>query len=147
MTLSEMLQRSELERLAAGKREVSGLITKASRRLEEAGNEDNYGDSRLEFAYLTVLFCATAALRASGYRATRGEGHHVRTLDTLLYTLHVSPEKVEYYHMLRRARNTALYDELLEVSEVVLVEALNAARELLGLTEAWLRKHHPQLLP
>ena len=146
MTFNEMLQRSELERLAAGEREVSGLITKASRRLEEAGNEDNYADSRLEFAYLTVLFCATAALRASGYRATRGEGHHVRTLDTLLYTLHLSPEKVEYYHMLRRARNTALYDKLLEVSEVELVEALDAARELLGLTEAWLRKHHPLLL-
>ncbi len=146
MTLSEMLHHGEIERLPAGKREVSDLVTKANRRLEEASNEDNYEDSRLEMAYMAILFCASAALRASGYRVTRGEGHHVRTLDTLRYTLGLPSEKVNYYQMLRRARNTALYDELLEVPRTQLAEALEAARELLDITSSWLHETHPELL-
>ncbi|OPX21197.1 MAG: hypothetical protein B1H03_07515 [Planctomycetales bacterium 4484_113] len=146
MSLIEMLQRGDIEELPAGKQEIEELITKAERRLEETSSVDVYEDMRLELAYLSILYCATAALRASGFRVTRGEGHHVRTLETLKHTLRVPSEKVDYYQNLRKARNVGLYDKLLDVSKVQLHEAIEEAGNLLRETRSWLREHHPELI-
>jgi len=141
-----MLRKGEIEELPPSKREIGDLIKKAERRLEEASNEDNYEDTRLELAYLAILFCATASLRASGYRVTRGEGHHVRTIQTLKHTVHVTQENVDYYQSLRRARNVGVYDTLLEVSSIELSEAIEEAGNLLKETKVWLKDQYPELV-
>jgi len=141
-----MLRQGEIEELSPSRQEISDLIKKAERRLKEALNEDNYEDTRLELAYLAILFCATASLRASGYRVTREEGHHVRTINTMKYTVHVLQDRVDYYQSLRRARNMGVYDTLLEVSLIQLTEAIEEAGNLLKETKAWLKDQYPELV-
>ena len=48
MSLREMAAGGKIARLPAGKKEVQDLVLKASRRIEEAENEANYPETRLE---------------------------------------------------------------------------------------------------
>ncbi len=89
MGLNEMRNERVLEPLAPDRNEIQNLLVKAERRIAEAKNPANFPDTRFEKAYISILHCITAALRAAGYRVTRGEGHHVKTIDTALYTISI----------------------------------------------------------
>lgn len=84
--------RGELTPLAPNRHEIRRLIVAAERRLEDARNESIHPETRLEQAYDVILTCASIALRASGYRVARGEGKHVRTLESLGYSLAIDDE-------------------------------------------------------
>jgi uncharacterized protein (UPF0332 family) len=145
MGLNEMRNRGELEPLAPNRNEIRNLLVKAERRITEANNPSNFPDTRFEKAYTSILHCITAALRAGGYRVTRGEGHHLKTIDTALFTIGIPVETVDYYHSIRRSRNETLYGDLLDVSEADIAVAITEAEALLKLTKRWLAENHPDL--
>jgi hypothetical protein len=70
MTLAEMLLRDELRREPESSGEVGRLLEAIDRRLEDAGNEANHPETRLEQAYHAILNCAPVGLRAKGLRPT-----------------------------------------------------------------------------
>ena len=97
MSSDDMVNRGELERLAGNAPEIRALPVKAQRRIKESENPSNYSDTRFETAYTAILHCATSALRAEGYRVTRGDGFHIRTIERLQFTIRLSKAKGGLY--------------------------------------------------
>ncbi|MFC2107960.1 hypothetical protein ACFLS5_00685 [Candidatus Bipolaricaulota bacterium] len=77
-----MLLRGELRQEPATSGEVERLLTTIIRRLEDAGNEANHPETRLEQAYHAILNCALAGFRANGLRKENA----LVLLITLCYT-------------------------------------------------------------
>jgi len=137
-----MAAQGQLERLSPHGGEVALLLHASTRRLKDAANLTIHTETRLEQAYTVILTCALTALRAEGYRLRRGARQHVRTLETLRFTLALEDSRIDYYQTLRSMRHQALYEGLLDVSQSQLEEALQEAGWLLKRTRSWLTKHH-----
>ena len=146
MTLADMASQGRLERISPHRGEVIALLRTAARRLEDAANPTIHTETRLEQAYTAILTCALAALRAEGYRPSRGAGQHSRSLETLRFTLMLEEPRIDYYQTLRSMRNQGLYEGGLNVSQTQAEEAIQEAEWLLKKTKAWLKSHHPEVL-
>ncbi|MEA1871067.1 MAG: hypothetical protein U9N00_02570 [Candidatus Bipolaricaulota bacterium] len=130
MTVEKMLGRGDLERLALSEGEIDRLLYTIQRRLDDAANRSLHPETRLEQGYVAILNCALAALRAKGLRPTRGKAKHVRTLETLRYTLGVGDDRVAYYQSLRAIRHRGLYEGFTMVSNNQANESMEEAQWL-----------------
>jgi hypothetical protein len=99
----------------------------------------------LAIAHNAALQAAAAALAASGYRASR-EAYHYRTIQSLRYTVEVSPSLVTTLDKFRKKRNIGGYERSGTISDQEAQEMVVLARDLRGVVEDWLRTHHPELL-
>lgn len=147
MTLNDWLKNDWLKRHTTSAEEVRDLLLKVERDLSEASKVQIGLDWRLAIAYNASLGCATIALRASGYRAPEGDGHHFRTIESLRYTLTPSGELITALQAIRKKRAVVSYDAAGTVTEVEVTEALNVAIELSRLLYEWLRTNFPGLMP
>lgn len=138
MSLAEMLLRDELRREPATAGEVERLLTAIARRLEDAGNEANHPETRLEQAYHAILNCALVGLRTNGLRPTDRPGHHVVALESLIDTLGIPHDRVDYYQTLRDLRNKDLYTGGIHVTVCQAEEAIEEAQALRSELERWL---------
>ena len=138
MSLAEMLLRDELRREPATSGEVERLVTAIARRLEDAGNEANHPETRLEQAYHAILNCALVGLRTNGLRPTDRPGHHVVALESLIDTLGIPHDRVDYYQTLRDLRNKDLYTGGIHVTVCQAEEAIEEAQALRSEMERWL---------
>jgi uncharacterized protein (UPF0332 family) len=130
VSLAEMLQRDELRREPATFGEVERLFAAIARRLEDAGNEVNHTETRLEQAYHAILNCALAGLRTNGLRPTDRPGHYVVALESLIDTLEIPHDRVDYYQTLRHLRNKDLYTGGVHVTVCQAEEAIEGAQAL-----------------
>ncbi|HEY2250183.1 MAG TPA: hypothetical protein VGH74_03940, partial [Planctomycetaceae bacterium] len=80
----------------------------ADRDLHDCTAKGLSDDWRLAIAYNAALQCATAALAASGYRASR-EAHHFRIVQSLSLTLGIENELVSQLDAFRKKRNISDY--------------------------------------
>ena len=133
-----MLLRDELRREPATAGEVERLLTAIARRLEDAGNEANHPETRLEQAYHAILNCALVGLRTNGLRPTDRPGHHVVALESLIDTLGIPHDRVDYYQTLRDLRNKDLYTGGIHVTVCQAEEAIEEAQALRSELERWL---------
>ncbi|MBU0595668.1 hypothetical protein KJ567_03180 [Candidatus Bipolaricaulota bacterium] len=140
MSLEEMLLRDELRREDATAGEVARLLTAIGRRLEDAGNEANHPETRLEQAYHAILNCALVGLRANGLRPTDRRGHHIVALESLVDTLGIPHDRVDYFQTLRDLRNKDLYTGGGHVTFRQAEEAIAEATALQSELERWLGK-------
>lgn len=146
MTLNDWLKNDWLKRHTTSAVEVRDLLLKVERDLSEASKSQIGLDWRLAIAYNASLGCATIALRASGYRAPEGDGHHFRTIESLRYTLTPSGELITALQAIRKKRAVVSYDAAGTVTEAEVYEALTIARELQVQLTAWLKSRFPELL-
>lgn len=146
MTLADWLNSGWLKAHTTGAVEVKGLLDKVERDIGEAGKAEISTDWRLAIAYNACLGCATLALRASGYRAPEGDGHHYRTIESLRFTLKPPAGLIPTLHSFRKKRSIVSYDAAGTVSETEVAEVLKLARELVKRLQDWLRVQHPELL-
>ena len=79
MPLADWLARKWVTKHQATREEIAELLALADRDLQQCQAQGLNADWRLAIAYNAALQCATAALAASGYRATR-EAHHYRVI-------------------------------------------------------------------
>jgi uncharacterized protein (UPF0332 family) len=138
VSLAEMLLRDELRREPATPGEVERLLTAVARRLEDAGNEANHPETRLEQAYHAILNCALVGLRVDGLRPTDRRGHHVVTLESVVDTLGIQHDRVDYFQTLRDLRNKDLYTGGVHVTVRQAEEAIEEAEALRSELERWL---------
>lgn len=138
MSLAEMLLRDELRREPATPGEVERLLEAIDRRLEDAGNEANHPETRLEQAYHAILNCALAGLRVDGLRPTDRRGHHIVALESLSDTLGTPHDRVDYFQTLRDLRNKDLYTGGVHVTVRQAEEAIEEAQALRSELERWL---------
>lgn len=135
-----------LERHQASPQEIRELLNIADRDLTDCQTQSLSSDWKLSIAYNAALKSATAALAASGYRATH-EAHHYRVIQSLAHTIGTRKNLLNQLDSFRRKRNISDYDRAGTVSDQEAEEMFKLARTLRSSVEKWLRKNYPQLLP
>ncbi len=144
MSLQAWLANRWLTSHRTSRDEIHALLAVADRDLHDATVLAVSVDSRHGFAYHAALQLAHAALAASGYRAAR-DGHHVRTINSLPFTVGLDAKSVRRLDTARKRRNRAEYDAAGVISEGEAAEVLALARALRQRVEEWLRAEHPDL--
>jgi len=99
----------------------------------------------MNIAYNAALQAATAALAASGYRASR-DSHHYRVIQSLRETLGTEVAVVTTFDAFRKKRNITGYERIGLVSDADAEAMRIFAVRLRDEVVAWLAKHHHGLV-
>jgi len=145
MSLDDWLRNGWLSKHDPTKREISELLGIVARDVRDAQTPGLSPEWKLNIAYNAALQAATAALAASGYRASR-QAHHYRVIESLSRTIGVEDEIVRRLDGFRKKRNIGGYERAGTVSDHEAAEMLKLATDLLDNVKVWLSLHHPKLL-
>ncbi len=146
MSLESYFKNSWLKKEATSPQEIADQLGLVSRCMNDAGVEGISDDLRFYTAFNAILALANTALRASGYRTTTQPGHHIRTIETLEYTIQADDKTIRKIMAFSKKRNVASYDSAGSISDEELKQILSTAETLLEAVEAWLAATHPELL-
>jgi len=114
--------------------------------MKDASVEGISDDLRFYTTFNALLALANTALRASGYRATNQQGHHMRTIETLEYTIQADSKTVRRILAFSKKRNIASYDSAGSISNEELKQILTTSESLHDAVQTWLKATHPELL-
>ena len=145
MSLSEWARNGWLVEHRTSRQEIADLLGVADRDLHDCAVKDLSEDWQLAIAYNAALQCATAALAACGYRASR-EAHHYRVIQSLAHTTGAEAKLVAQLDAFRKKRNVGDYERAGLVSEKEAQEMVALARQLRKQVGDWFRANHPELL-
>jgi hypothetical protein len=145
MSLENWAGNKWLERLESDREEIERLLANADGHLadyEKAVASEMSADVQLSLAYDAFRACATAALRAAGYRVVRGGGEHYRTIEALEFSIDPQRKLIPKLDALRRKRNTGAYDDYGLVAQGEADLAGKLALQVRKEVEDWIRKNH-----
>jgi len=134
-----------LERRDSDREEILRLLAIADGRLEDYRKAVRGGlssDVQLGLAYDAIRACATAALRAAGYRVVRGGSEHLRTIEALEFSIDPERKLIPVLDALRRKRNVGAYDDYGLVSHGEADQCGKLAPRIRKQVEEWIRKNH-----
>jgi hypothetical protein len=103
-------------------------------------------DWRFAAAYNALLASATIALRAKGYRVPSQSGHHVRTLESLEFTIGANDTFIRRLKNFANKRGTATYEVAGAVTAQELRSVITSAEELHNQVIDWLHLNYRELL-
>lgn len=126
--------------------EIAGLLGIVSRDLRDARVDAISEDRRFEAAFNAARTVANVALRACGYRTVTQVGHHLKTIESLEFTMQADPRLIQKLRVFSKKRNATSYDSAGNVSDQELEEAIRVAEELRRNVMAWLLETHPELV-
>ena len=145
MSFENWVENSWLERRDSDRDEISRLLAIADARLEDyrkAVDGELSSDVQLGLAYDAIRACATAALRAAGYRVVRGGSEHYRTIEALEFSIDPERKLIPSLDALRRKRNVGAYDDYGLVSQGEVDHCGKLASRIRRQVEEWIRKNH-----
>lgn len=145
MTLSDWVRNGWLLPHRTSPQEIADLLTIVDRDLADCQASGLSADWRLNIAYNAALQSATAALAASGYRASRDQ-HHYRAIQSLELTIGADRNVVNRLDAFRKKRNLGGYERAGGVSEGEAREMRDLAQSVAHDVRAWLAKTHAELL-
>jgi hypothetical protein len=145
MSLQSWLDNGWLIKHTTSPQEILDLFAIADRDLEDCRTCGLSADWQMNIAYNASLQLATAALAASGYRASR-ESHHYRVIQSLAYTIGADRKFIASFDMFRKKRNIGGYERAGVVSEQEAGEMVKLAERLRKEVEVWINKNYPNLL-
>ncbi len=145
MSLQDLELSGELSREALTTGEVVRHMESIKERLQAANLEANPNRVRLEQAYNAIHICARTALRVEGYHITSSHRHHQVALETLIETMGIDNEDIDYFLSLSGERHDEIYDAL-PVTDSDVSDAIEAATELAEKLRAWLEVRAPEEL-
>ncbi len=145
MSLQDWQKNGWLEKYEANAQEILNLLDLVDRDLRECQVPGLSTDWRLNIAYNAALQAATAALAASGFRASR-ENKHYRVIQSLAYTIKADSNIIVELDQFRKKRNIDSYQVSGSVSMLEAKEMFFLANELRLKVEEWLRFEYPELL-
>ena len=145
MSLSDWLTFGWATAHAPTRDEIRALLAVADRDLKDSAVAGLSEDSQLGLAYNAALQSATAALAAEGYRVAR-EAKHLRTIESLAFTIRLEPAAVRKFDAFRRKRNVSDYERAGATSPSEAAEMRAFARDLRARVQAWLEGHHGELM-
>lgn len=145
MSLRDYLRNGWIQGHEPSGEEIRDLLSVADRDIVESQVRGLGAEWRFDIAYNSALQSATAALAASGHRASR-ENKHMRVVESLTFTLGVSAEETDFLDACRRKRHAAVYEQVGGVSDREAVELIQFAKGLRHRVEVWIRSSHPGLL-
>ena len=145
MTLNDWERNGWLQAHRTAREEVADLLALVDRDLADSQTSGLSADWRLNIAYNAALQAATAALAASGYRASRDQ-HHYRVIQSLELTIGADRKVVNHLDAFRKKRNIGGYERAGGVSEGEAREMRRLAESIARDVRAWLRRAHAELL-
>ena len=145
MTLKEWQKSRYLTEHTTSPQEIRDLRRGADQDIRDSQVPGLSPGGRFNFAYNAVLKLATAALAASGYRASRDQ-HHFRVIHSLSFTIAADRSLIDLLDWCRKKRNISMYERPGTISEHEADEMVDLAVKLQGLIETWLQKNHPELV-
>ncbi len=145
MSLRSWAQNGWLIEHKTSAEEIADLLRVAKRDLEDCRSPGLSADWQLGIAYNAALQAATAALAASGYRASR-EGQHYRVIQSLPFTIGGHADFVMQLDQFRKKRNISDYERAGAVSDLEAKEMIDLAHKLNQKVRDWVKLKHPQLL-
>ena len=145
MSLEDWLANKLIEIHRPSVLEIAELLRICARDLEKSRISELGPDWQLSIAYNAALQVATAALAASGYRASR-EAHHYRVIQSLTHTIDADAGLVAQLDGFRKKRNISDYERSGMVSEQEAEEMLTLAENLRARVIEWLHTNHSELL-
>ena len=148
MSLQQWLLNGWLRQDETTVAEIQQLFQVVDRDLGDALVTGLSADGCFQHAYDAALQLCMIALRASGYRVRKGQGHHKYGIDSLRYTLgNQWAEMSNHIERCSRLRGQAMYDRIGVVSEADARGLIDAASQLRTDVIDWLTSRHPDLLP
>jgi hypothetical protein len=146
MSLESYFKNGGLKKEATSRQEIADQLGLVSRCMKDANVEGISDDLRFYTTFNAVLALANIALRASGYRTTTQPGHHMRTIETLEYTVQADNKTIRKIMAFSKKRNVASYDSAGSISNEELKQILSTAESLQQTVETWLAANYPELL-
>jgi hypothetical protein len=146
MSLENYFKNGWLKKEATSPQEIADQLGLVSRCMKDASVEGISDDLRFYTTFNAVLALANIALRASGYRTTTQPGHHMRTIETLEYTVQADNKTIRKIMAFSKKRNVASYDSAGSISNEELKQILSTAESLQQTVETWLAANYPELL-
>jgi hypothetical protein len=125
--------------------EISDLLNVADRDLTDCRSPGLSPDWQLSIAYNAALQASTAALAASGYRASR-DAHHYRIIQSLAHTIGADFSVINQLDKFRKKRNIGGYLAAGRISQQEADEMKKLAKELYDQIVKWLQQNHPELI-
>jgi hypothetical protein len=126
-------------------REVQQLLAIVARDLEQSQVPGLGPEWRFDIAYSAVLQAGVAALAACGFRPERSS-KHLRTLESLVFTVGATEDELSFLDVCRRKRHRAVYEQAGSISSKEASELVAFAAGLERRLIAWLASHHADLL-
>ena len=146
MSLEKWAEYGWLRVEPASPEEIADLLGIVIRDLHDAGVDAISEDRRFEAAFNAARTAANVALRACGYRTATQLGYHLKTVESLEFTIQADPRLIQKMKVFSKKRNATSYDSAGNVSDQELDEAIKVADELRQSVTAWLRANHPELV-
>lgn len=146
MSLENYFKNGWLKKEATSPQEIADQLGLVSRCMKDASVQGISDDLRFYTTFNAVLALANTALRASGYRTTTQQGHHMRTIETLEYTVQADSKTIRKIMAFSKKRNVASYDSAGSISNEELKQILSTAESLQQTVETWLAANYPELL-
>jgi len=149
MSFESWVKNSWLERLQSDAPEIARLPALGDGRLadyEKAVMAKLSPDVQSGSAYDVIRVCATAALRAAGYRVMRGNNEHYRTIDALEFSIDPARKIIPTLDKLRKKRNVGAYDDYGLVSQNEADTCGKMAVLVRKDVEDWIRRSYPDKL-
>lgn len=87
MSLEKWLEYGWLKKEPTSRNEIQGLLTIVERDFRDASVTAISEDRRFEAGFNAARTLANAALRACGYRTSTQAGHHLKTIESLQFTI------------------------------------------------------------
>jgi hypothetical protein len=146
MSLENYFKNGWLKKEATSPQEIADQLGLVARCMKDASVQGISDDLRFYTTFNAVLALANTALRASGYRTTAQQGHHMRTIETLEYTVQADSKTIRKIMAFSKKRNVASYDSAGSISNEELKQILSTAESLQQTVETWLAANYPELL-
>lgn len=150
MTLKDWATKYSLKEEKTSPQEIAELLKLADQKLDDcrilsgAGvSMDHYHSS----VYEASLPCATAALRAEGYRVpTASDGGHSLLFQALTFTVDKKSKYLNVLQEARKTRNQTTYSFVGSHKKTDIDSLFATIRELRTDVEKWIRKEHSDLI-
>ena len=146
MSLEKWVEYGWLRSEPTSPNEIKSLLGIVDRSLTDSKVEAVSTDLRFIAAFNAALCIATLALRATGHRTVTQAGHHVKTIESLEFTLKPNATIIQKFKTFNNKRNKSVYDVAGAISDQELHSMIGLASELKQNTIAWMREVHPKLI-
>lgn len=138
MTLDNLIGKL-LERIEPDPIAIQRLLDAAERNIADAELMELSNENRFDVAYKAIMQLANAALQTSGFRTlTSKPGHHQTMIQSLVKTVGIETDRMIVLDALRKQRNITDYSGDL-AEDAAVAECILQAKQLLSLTQAWLK--------
>jgi hypothetical protein len=145
MNLVDWLGNRWITEHQTSQREISDISAAIKRNLSDCTTEGLSADGRMAIAYTAMLKTASAALAATGYRASR-EQYHYRVIQSLAHTIGLDSSLLMELDGFIKKRNLNTYESMGNTSDFEADRMIDLANTLHDRFLVWLRDFHPELI-